>query len=298
MNNDRRKFLKWTGGIALGTILAQTGCTVKTVGTSGETVPLSETDIKNFGLQLWTLRDDMPKDPKGVLKQVAGFGYKQIESFEGPQGMFWGMSNTDFRKYMDDLNMKVVASHCDINKDFQKKAAEAAAIGIRYLICPWLGPQKSIDDFKKAAEKFNKCGEICKQEGILFAYHNHDYSFKPLEGQVPQELMMNETDPALVDFEMDIYWVVVAKEDPEQWLKKYKNRFRLCHIKDRSKNPVADNGKNSVELGTGTINFNKILKTAKENGMQHFIVEQEAYPNGTPLEAVKADAAYMKKLKV
>ena len=97
---------------------------------------------------------------------------------------------------------------------------------------------------------------------------------------------------------MDIYWVVTAGQDPEAWFKKYSNRFRLCHIKDRTKNAVADNGKNSVDLGTGIIDFSKVLKTAKANGMKYFIVEQEAYPGGSPLNAVKADAEYMKKISV
>ncbi|HEX7845353.1 MAG TPA: sugar phosphate isomerase/epimerase, partial [Chitinophagaceae bacterium] len=254
--------------------------------------------FETFGLQLYTLREDMPKDPKGILAQVASFGYKQIESYEGSLGMFWGMSNTDFKKYMDDLGMAIVASHCDIKKDFEKKTAEAAAIGMKYLICPWLGPQKSLDDFKRYAEEFNKKGEICKKNGIKFAYHNHDYSFKPLEGAIPQQVLMDNTDAGLVDFEMDIYWVVTANENPEAWMKKYKNRFRLCHVKDRSKTVVTDNGKNSVELGTGIIDFAKVLKTAKENGMEYYIVEQEAYPNGTPVQAVKADAEYMKKLMI
>lgn len=298
MKKDRREFLRLTGGLALGAALAQTGCTsVKSAAPGVETMS-SENYIKDFGLQLWTVRDDMAKDPSMTLKQLSSFGYKQIESFEGAKGMFWGMGNTGFKKYMDDLGMKIVSSHCDINKDFDKKAAEAAEIGIKYLICPWLGPQKTIDDYKKAAAKFNECGSICKKEGILFAYHNHDYSFKPLEGQVPQDVMMNETDPSLVDYEMDIYWVVTAGEDAEAWMKKYKNRFRLSHVKDRSKTPGADDGKNSVDLGTGSIDFKKVLATAIDNGMKYFIVEQEAFPNGTVMEAVKKDAEYMKKLKV
>ncbi len=254
--------------------------------------------LKTFGLQLYTLRDNMPKNPKGVLQQVASFGYKQIESYEGPNGMFWGMSNMDFKKYMDDLGMKIVASHTDINKDFEKKAAEAAAIGMKYLICPWLGPQKTLDDYKKAADNFNKKGEICKSNGIRFAYHNHDYSFKPIDGQLPQDVMMSITDPSLVDYELDMYWVATAGEDIEAWLKKYKNRFRLCHIKDRSKTPGTNNGQNSVDLGTGSINWSSVLKTAKENGMEYFIVEQEYYAGTTPLKAVEANAGYMKGLKV
>lgn len=294
MSIHRRKFLKQTGGLALGSVVLSS-CTVKKISSMAD--PSGSTGTSHFGIQLYTLRDDLPKDPAGVLKQVASFGYKQIESYEGSNGMFWGMGHTGFKKYMDDLGMKIVSSHCDINTGFEKKAAEAAEIGMKYLICPWLGPQKSLDDFKKAAEKFNRCGEICKKEGILFAYHNHDYSFKMQEGQLPQDLMMNETDPALVDFEMDIYWVVAAGKDPEEWFRNHRNRFRLCHVKDRSKTPGPDNGKNSVDLGTGSIDWKKVLHTAAENGMQYFIVEQEAYPNGSPLEAAKTDALYMKKLK-
>lgn len=290
MQYNRRNFIKFTGAAATG--LALSNLAGNSLFAAETTKPFSQ-----FGIQLYTLRDVIPADPKGVLKSLASFGYKQIESYEGAKGMFWGMSHTDFKKYMDDLGMKIVSSHCDINKDFEKKAAEAAAIGMKYLICPYKGPQKSIDDFKRFADEFNQRGEICKKNGIRFAYHNHDYSFKTLDGQNPQEVMMNGTDSSLVDFEMDIYWVVAAGVDAEAWFKKYKNRFRLCHVKDRSKNPGTDNGKNSVDLGTGSIDWTKILKTAKKNGMQYYIVEQEAYPNGSSLEAAKVDAAFMKTLK-
>ncbi|MBK6990650.1 MAG: sugar phosphate isomerase/epimerase [Chitinophagaceae bacterium] len=292
MSYNRRKFIKTSGSITSGLMLANMS------GLSLLDACNKPGKIGDFGIQLYTLRDDMPKDPKGVLKQIAGFGYKQIESYEGPNGMFWGMSNIDFKKYMDELGMKIVDSHADINKDFEKKAAEASAIGMKYLICPWLGPQKSMDDYKKAADNFNKKGEICKSNGIRFAYHNHDYSFKPIDGQLPQDVMMNNTDASLVDFELDMYWVATAGEDIEAWLKKYKNRFRLCHVKDRSKTPGTNNSQNSVDLGTGSINWPSVLKTAKENGMKHFIVEQEYYAGTTPLNAVEVNAGYMKSLKI
>ena len=293
MQYNRRKFIKLSGGITTG--LALSSLTGASLFSSCDE---DAKRIKKFGLQLYSLRDVLPADPKGVLKQVASFGYKQIESYEGKDGMFWGMGHTGFKQYMDDLGMTIISAHCDINKDFEKKAAEAAAIGMKYLICPYKGPQKSLDDFKKFAAEFNQKGEICKKNGIRFAYHNHDYSFKTMEGQLPQDVMMNGTDPSLVDFEMDMYWVVAAGVDVEALLKKYKNRFRLCHVKDRSKSPVTDNGKNSVDLGTGSIDFSSILKTAKANGMEYYIVEQEAYPNGSPLKAVEACADYMKKLKI
>ena len=290
---SRRKFIQLSGGAAAGITLSSMAG-VSFLSSCDEDAK----KIKKFGLQLYTLRDDMPKDLRGVLKQVAGFGYKQIESYEGAQGMFWGMSHTDFKKYMDELGMTIISSHCDINKDFETKAAQAAEIGMKYLICPYKGPQTSIDAFKKFADEFNQKGEVCKKNGIRFAYHNHDYSFKPLDGQLGQDVMMKNTDPSLVDFELDMYWVVAAGQDIETWLNKYKGRFKLCHIKDRSKTPGTDNGKNSVDVGTGTIDWTKVLKTAKATGMEYFIIEQEAYAGTTPLKAAEADAAFMKKLKI
>lgn len=292
MSNSRRKFIKTTGSLTGGLMLANLSglSLIDSCNMNGK--------ISNFGIQLYTLRDDLPKDPKDILQQVASFGYKQIESYEGPKGMFWGMSNIEFKKYMDDLGMKIVSSHCDITKDFEKKAAEAAAIGMKYLIYPWEGSSKTIDDYKKMAEDFNKKGEVCKQNGIRFAFHNHDFTFRTLEGQFAQDVLLDNTEASLVDFEMDIYWVVAAGQDPEAWMKKHKNRFTLCHVKDRSKTPVENNGLNSVNLGTGTINWPSVLKTAKDNGMKYYIVEQEAYAGTTPLKAVEANAEYMKGLKI
>ncbi|HYO22685.1 MAG TPA: sugar phosphate isomerase/epimerase [Flavisolibacter sp.] len=292
MNHHRRTFLKLSATLGAG--LAVSPFANSLMGCSS-TAKLNVQN--NFGLQLYTLRDDLPKDPKGVLTQVAGFGYKQIESYEGAQGMFWGMGNTGFKKLMDDLGMTLVASHCDINKDFERKAAEAAAIGMKYLICPYLGAQKSIDEYKRIAATFNQRGEVCKKNGIRFAYHNHDYSFRLQEGQYPQDVLMQNTDKELVDYEMDIYWVVTAGQDPAAWFKKYPNRFRLSHVKDRKRDAPASNTEASVVVGTGSIDFPSVLKVAADNGMQHFIVEQEAYEGTTPLAAVKANADYMKKFR-
>ena len=293
MSYKRRDFIKTTSAA-----IAITAVTGKLFGCkSSSMLGGSDGTLKEFGLQLYTLRDVMPADPKGVLKQVAEMGYKQIESYEGAMGVFWGMKNTEFKKYMDDLGMSIVSSHCDIDKEFERKANEAAEIGMKYLIAPYVGPQKSIDDFKKIADKFNQRGAICKKAGIRFAYHNHDYSFKPVDGQLPQDAMMQNTDPSLVDFEMDIYWVVTGGQDPITWLKKYPNRFRLCHLKDREKNAPLSEREVSVNLGTGSIDFKEILKVAKQNGMKYYILEQEKYEGTTPLEAAKADAEYLKKLK-
>ena len=288
MNHKRREFLKMSGAFAASVALAPVAEKLFAAG-------IGSAKLDKFGMQLWTVKNALAKDPQGVLKQLADDGYKQIESFEGSKGIFWGMSNTEFKKYMDDLDMKIVSSHCDINKDFEKKADEAAAIGMNYLLSPYIAVQKTVDDYKKIADQFNKCGETCKKAGIRFGYHNHDHDFKEIDNQPALDIYMQNTDPSLVDYEMDIYWVVTAGQDPEAWLKKYKDRFRLCHIKDRMKNTTERDA--SCILGEGSIDFPKIIKTAKENGVQYYIVEQERYDNTTEMGCAKADADYLKKFK-
>ncbi|MEY4884808.1 MAG: hypothetical protein RL151_117, partial [Bacteroidota bacterium] len=185
MTFDRRRFLRTAAWAASGMTLTGLACSSGgSKNAASDTSNTSMSDAANgvalasFGLQLYTLRDDLPKDPKGVIKQVAGFGYKEIEGYEGPQGMFWDMPHQDFKKYLDDLGLTMVSSHCDIDKDFERKAAQASEIGMRYLISPWIGPQKTADDYKRFADIFNKRGEVCRKHGIRFAYHNHGYTFE------------------------------------------------------------------------------------------------------------------------
>ncbi len=298
---NRRNFLKKSGmlasGVALGSMAARA---IKGTNSASHFFDAADSKkLQQFGLQLWTVKDVMAKDPAGTLKQVASFGYKQIEGFEGAKGMFWGMTNKEFKKTMDDLGTEFVSSHCDINNVglFEKKAALAAEIGMKYLICPFYGAQKTLDGYKKAADEFNNRGEICKKNGLRFAYHNHWYTFQLQEGIRPHEILLKNTDPDLVDYEMDIYWVVTAGADPVEWLRKYPNRFRLCHIKDRKKDAGEKEFDASCDLGTGSIDFAKIAKVAAENGMKYYIVEQEKY-TGPTLDAAKVDAGYMKNLEV
>lgn len=289
MAYNRKQFLQLSGTAALG--LAFGSCA------SSQRSGAAKGTIKNLGIQIYSVRDDLPKDPKGVLKQLASFGYKEIESYEGDKGMFWGMGNTGFKSYMDELGMKIVSSHCDYKKDFEKKAADAAAIGMNYLICPHIGKQKNLDAYKRIADEFNIASEICRKNGLRFAYHNHDYSFRLQDGQYPQDILMKTANHSSMNFEMDMYWVVAAAQDPITWLKKYPNRFRLCHIKDRKKGitPKLGEPNYSCIVGQGSINYASILKEAKRLGMKYYILEQEAYEKA-PLECVKDGAEYLNKL--
>jgi sugar phosphate isomerase/epimerase len=286
---ERKEFLRLSGGVAFAALVTKSG-----FGSCNQ----SGNKLKEFGIQLWSVRDDLAKDPKGVLAQLASYGYNQIESFEGSKGMFWGMTNKEFKAEMDKHGMKIISSHCDINKDFETKAAQAAEIGMKYLIVPYEGPNKSIDDYKKIAEDLNKRGEVAKTNGIRVAFHNHDFSFTPINGVFPQDTLMENTDANLVDFELDMYWVVAAGQDIETWLNKYPNRFRLCHVKDRKKDAPATEKNASVVVGTGSIDYPKILKTAKKQGMEYYIVEQEKWEGTTPMQAAQADASYMKTLSI
>ncbi len=301
MQKKRRNFLQTAGLMTAGSILLPHWACSSSSGENGtqtgetEEMEMVKGSLDKFGIQLYTLRDVINDDPKATLKQLSTFGFKQIEGYEGELGMFWGMKNTEFKKYTDDIGLEMVSSHCNIYEDFEEKAAQAAEIGMEYLICPWVGPQKTKDDWKKVTDQFNAAGEVCKKNGIRFAYHNHAYSFKAFTGMIPHDFMMDNTDPELVDFEMDIYWVVTGGADPVEYLTKYANRFTLCHIKDRMKEAGEEN-EASCDLGTGIIDFPKILKVAADNGMKYFIMEQERYDGSTPMKSAQTGADYLKNL--
>lgn len=288
MHHQRRKFLRDTALLSSGLLLSQLPLQAGSLWQTSKKI--------KYGIQLWTLRDIIEQDTWSLLSKLGTAGYSKIESYEGPTGVYWGKSPKAFRSFLNDNGLSMPSIHCNVFENFDKKVAEAAEAGVHYVLCPWLGPQPSIDDFKKAADRFNQLGVICKKNGLQFGYHNHDYSFRKQDGEFPQQVLLEHTDPALVDFEMDIYWIVTAGQDPLEWLERYPNRFRLAHVKDRSKNPGSDNGQNSVLLGTGTIDYHKILKAAQTKGIRQWIVEQEANYGAGPLESCVANLNYLKKL--
>ena len=287
MSNSRRSFLR---GAALTSVALSMPFKNELMAMAANSKP--------FALQLWSVKLALYKDTMGVLKQIAANGYKKIESFEGPKGMFWGMKNTEFKKVMDDLGMNMFSTHCNDTgdfKSFEQKAAAAGEIGLKYIICAYKGPQKTLDNFNQFADEFNTCGEIAKKHGIRFAYHNHDYSFVPMNGIVPQDVMMKNTDPAMVDFEMDLYWTRVAKVNPITYMDQFPNRFKLVHVKDLVKANTPE-GHESCVIGKGTIDYKTLLPEVAKRGIQHMIVEQEHYTGSNELDAARDDAAYMKTL--
>lgn len=182
MNYPRRAFLKAGAALGVGMALQPlAGCF------SNRSTPKGKGNLGPFGLQLYTLRDDMPKDPKGVLQKVASYGYKQLESYEHDKlGMFWGMSPQEFKTYISGLGMTMVSSHCNINQDFERKVEQAASIGMAYLACPWLGPKPELDFYKRAAEQFNRCGELCKKAGCALPTTTTNIPSSPWRASCPR----------------------------------------------------------------------------------------------------------------
>ncbi len=294
---QRRNFLKQSGLLTAGAFaLSQSVSTAADLLTGGFAKTISP-----FGAQLYSVRDVLPKDPKGIMTQLAEMGYKQFESYSGPQGFLWGMEPKEIKSFLDGLGVKMVSTHFnyrgDVGKPDQlKKSIEMAHdAGLTYLLCPYIGPQKTWDDWKKIADEFNTVGEQVKKAGLKFGYHNHDYSFRPLDGKLPQEFLLANTDPKNVMFELDLCWIDVAGVNTADHLKKYGKRYELCHIKDYT----MENGKAvQNDLGKGSVDFKKTLRAAMDNSnIKYFLVEQEEYP-GPVMASMKNDAEYMKVLSV
>lgn len=288
---QRRSFIAKTAFSTIGIATSLKGSA--SIGNAGK--------IKTLGIQLYMVKEDMEADAPATLKKLAVMGYKHLESFDGSKGMFWGMDNKEFAKLCAGEGLSLVSSHYnDDTVPFEKKAVLAAEIGMAYLVCPWKGPQKHIDDFKRIADEFNTKGEICKQHGLRFGYHSHDYPFKPVDGQLPEDVLLTNTDPALVDFQMDFYYAVTEGKDPEAYLKKYKGRYTSCHIRDVLKTPLpaGSEEESACDLGTGEgkINYPQLLSTAIDNGCKYFFVEQSRFHKETPLESAKVNAGYLRKL--
>lgn len=251
---------------------------------------------KTLGLQLYTLRDTMPKDPKGVLKQVSEFGYKELETYGYKDGKLFGMSNKEFNEYVRSLGMRVTSGHYGIDiirSGWEKAVEDAKAIGQDFMVCPYLveSERTSLDDYKRRCEEFNKAGEICNKYGIRFNYHNHAFEFQEFDGKIAYDVMLAELDPKMAGMEMDIFWVVNAGYDPLKYFEKYPGRFEQWHVKDMAKD---DKNKNA-DIGSGSIDFKPIFAKAKQSGLKHAYVEQESYP-GAPIKSVEASAKYLKTI--
>lgn len=247
--------------------------------------------IMKTGIQLWTVRDVIGSDIPGTLATLSKIGYNSIEPY-GFDGSFYTYSAKDFRKMCQDLGMVITSTHCGITIEnaplYAEKAAEA---GLEYLVLPSFGgrPEKTLDDYKKVAQEMNQIGVITKKSGITFGYHNHNHEFRTIEGQLPYDTLLAETDPGLVTFEMDIFWVVKGGHQPLQYFEKHPGRFQLWHVKD-----MGNDGESCI-VGNGHIKFNDLMKHSETAGLKRIVYEQEAYSEGSSIYCAGQSYKYIQK---
>ena len=301
MSISRRNFIK-------NAAIAVTGSALF----SGELFA-SPQKIKRLGLQLYSVRDAMKIDPAGSLKKLADIGYIHVEHANYIDRKFYGYTAREFKKLLADLLLQMPSGHVvmtasdwdaaknDFTDKWKYTVEDAATVGQRYLISPWLdeGLRSDIDGLKRFMEQFNKCGELCKKSGLTFGYHNHDFemSTKVGDGNL-YEFILNNTDPSLVAQQMDIGNMLGTGGIALDILKKYPGRFELMHVKDEIKDPEGKgmSGYDSTILGQGVIPVKKVVKTAgKIGGTSQFIIEQEQYQGKDPFSCVKIDLQTMKK---
>ena len=301
MMNSRRKFIQNSALAAAGAAILPDYLFANTK------------KIERLGLQLYSVRYAMKADPQGSLKKLADMGYIHVEHANYIDRKFYGYTAREFKKVLSDLSLKMPSGHTvmtaqdwDASKnDFTDKwkytIEDAAEVGQRYVISPWLDEslRKDVDGLKHFMDQFNKCGELCKASGMTFGYHNHNFEFSTMIGDSNlYDFILKNTDPTLVAQQMDIGNMLGAGGIALDLLKKYPGRFELMHVKDeiKSSEPGNMDGYDSTILGQGVMPVKEILKEARRiGGTSQFVIEQESYQGKDPFDCVKIDLQTMKK---
>jgi sugar phosphate isomerase/epimerase len=279
-SQDRRSFLVTLGAAAV---------TLAASRPEGLLAPRRK--LKRVGLQLYTLRNQMEKDLPGTLAHVSQIGYKEVE-FAG----YFGRSPNEIRALLEKNGLTAPSSHVGYPTDWsewKKTVADAKTAGHQYVTVAWTPDEKRNrpGGFKAVAEDFNRAGAEAKKAGLHFAYHNHDYELKsPNSGELPLDTLFKNTDPSLVTFEMDLYWMVKGGSDPIEYMKKYPGRVSLVHVKD------ATPDRSMADVGKGTIDFPKIFAYDAAHGshIAHAFVERDdATTLADPFASVATSYAYL-----
>ena len=263
------------------------------------------------GIQLYSVREDMSKDPAGTLKKLAEMGYHYVEHANYIDRKFYGYNAKDFKGLLDSLGLKMLSGHTRLDpqhwdagkKDFSdswKHTVEDAAVaGQQYVISPSLDAslRKTYDDTLRYMDVFNKCGELCKKSGMKFGYHNHDFEFSTvLDNKKLFDIILQHTDPELVAQQLDMGNLYNGGAIAIAVVMQYPGRFELMHVKDEIKAASGTEKYESTVLGEGIVNTRQVVDLGKKSGGTHqFIIEQESYQGKTPLDCCKADLEVMKK---
>lgn len=262
----------------------------------------AESKRNDLGIQLYTVRDEVNKSLEGALQGIAQAGYNHVELYGYNQRRFFGKSVTEMANLLKQNRLKAYSGHYlladmlyapSYNWDSWKYLLDdASLLGHRYIVIPWLDAQhRKGDDFKRITERINRGAELAKPYRMKVGYHNHDFEFEKAEnGKTFLENLINDTDPHLVDFELDIYWATYAGYDPVALFNRYPGRFTLWHVKDMSSKPKGQ----TCEVGKGVIDWKTIFAAQKTSGMQYWYVEQEHYTQPV-FNCIHDSIRYLKK---
>jgi sugar phosphate isomerase/epimerase len=255
--------------------------------------------LKNIGVQLYTVRDIIMKDPGLTLSQIQEEDYTEVEAIYTTLHAIWAP--------LQQTKLKPVSVHMDYEffgdvGKMSKAIDQAKTWGFQYVVFPYLPPKArgGADAIKSLADKLNKAGAQAKKAGIRLCYHNHAFEFQPMNGTTPLELLLNSTDKNLVSLELDVFWASVAGHDPAQLIREHSDRIALVHLKDKAKGIPVQYNENVPkdafkEVGKGTIDFRAVLRAATDAGVQHYFVEQDQTP-GNPLDSLKISSQYLHNL--
>jgi sugar phosphate isomerase/epimerase len=278
---ERREFLSTSGAMALGVMLPPACRTARGGGAK----------IDKIGIQLYTVRDQMKADFEGTLARIAQIGYKEVE-FAG----YFGRSPADVKAVLDRNGLSAPATHMmsDNPEGWQQAIDLAKSVGHSYLVAPWIPEEKrkTLDDWKRIGEEFNRVGQMAKDAGLQFAYHNHDFEFQPrVEGRIPFDVLLESTDAKLVQLEIDLYWITKGGQDPLAYFQRWPGRVPLVHVKDSMGGPEHK----MVDVGQGKIEWKRIFAKREQAGIRHFFVEHDQPPQ--PFDDIATSYTYLKNLE-
>lgn len=286
---NRRTFL---GTITAGSIVA-----------SRVSWAAAEHKVDPIGVQLYTVRESMKKDLPGTIAKVAQIGYKEVE-FAG----YFDHSPKEIRSILDQNGLKAPSAHIEysvLDEKWPGVLEAAQVVGHQYIVCPWIDDEvRKQNRWKEAAAKFNKAAEASKKAGIQFAYHNHHFEFVKVDGKYAYDILLEETDPKLVQMEMDLCWMNIAGQDPLKYFDRYPGRFPMVHVKDVKKIPPKPDDQpvnfdnvfpEMTSVGNGVIDFKKIFAQSDKAGIKHYFVEND-YPK-SEFDDIRASYEYLHKLQ-
>ncbi|MDR2848901.1 MAG: sugar phosphate isomerase/epimerase [Bacteroidales bacterium] len=270
---DRRNFLQ------KGTMAVLAGCGMSAIPANAFAAATAKKGNR-IGIQLYSIRESLPKDFQGSVKKLADIGYHYAEAYGWDGKSFMGKSLKETAAILADVGMQLSGTHCgtgllptDINNKewdyWRTSAQEMHAAGGRHLVQSWLPVEKTLDNLKRLAAQFNKIGEICKQGGVKFGYHNHHAEFQQIEGNAILDVLIQNTNPALVFFQMDLGHTVNGGGDVLGYMRKYPKRFLSWHASDFKR------GGDYTEVGSGDVPWMELFNIAKSYGLEDLTVEQE-----------------------